>query len=155
MKRERYRRGAHTVTDFQYHFVWKTKYGYRILKDEIGLRLREIIKEICLQHEMDIVKGNIRVNHIHILVRGPSHLWPAKMLQYLKGKSSYRLQREFAQLQKKYWGRHSWSRGYFGATVGAVSEEQIKQYIENQVDEEKSFKVWDVPQDVDEDGPAL
>ena len=77
------------------------------------------------------------------------------MLQYLKGKSSYRLQREFAQLQKKYWGRHLWSRGYFGATVGAVSEEQIKQYIENQVDEEKSFKVWDEPQDVDEDGPAL
>ena len=77
------------------------------------------------------------------------------MLQYLKGKSSYRLQREFPQLQKKYWGRHSWSRGYFGATVGAVSEEQIKQYIENQVDEEKSFKVWDEPQDVDEDGPAL
>jgi len=155
MKKERYRRGAHTVTDFQYHFVWKTKYGYRILKDEIGLRLREIIKEICLQHEMDIVKGNIRVNHIHILVRGPSHLSPAKMLQYLKGKSSYRLQREFPQLQKKYWGRHLWSRGYFGATVGAVSEEQIKQYIENQVDEEKSFKVWDEPQDVDEDGPAL
>jgi hypothetical protein len=81
MKKERYRRGAHTVTDFQYHFVWKTKYGYKVLKDEIGLRLRSIIREICSEHEMDVVKGNIRANHIHILVRGPSHLSPAKILQ--------------------------------------------------------------------------
>ena len=155
MSRERYRRGAHTVTDFQYHFVWKTKYGYRVLKEEIGLRLRDMIKEICSEHQMDIMRGNIRANHIHILVRAPAHLSPAKMLQYLKGKSSYRLQREFPELQKKYWGRHLWSRGYFGATVGAVSEEQIKQYIENQGDEDKAFKVWDEQQDDQEDGPSL
>ena len=155
MKKERYRRGAHTVTDFQYHFVWKTKYGYKVLKEEIGLRLREMIKEICSEHEMDIIKGNIRPNHIHVLVRSPAHLSPAKMLQYLKGKSSYRLQREFPQLQKKYWGRHLWSRGYFGATVGAITEEQIKQYIENQGDEDKAFKVWDEQQDDDKDGPSL
>jgi putative transposase len=155
MKKERYRRGAHTVTDFQYHFVWKTKYGYRVLKEEIGLRLRDMVKEICSEHEMDIIKGNIRANHIHILVRAPAHLSPAKMLQYLKGKSSYRLQREFPQLQKKYWGQHLWSRGYFGATVGAVTEEQIKQYIENQGDEDKAFKVWDEQQDDSKDGPSL
>ena len=155
MSRERYRRGAHTVTDFQYHFVWKTKYGYRVLKEEIGLRLRDMIKEICSEHQMDIMRGNIRANHIHILVRAPAHLSPAKMLQYLKGKSSYRLQREFPELQKKYWGRHLWSRSYFGATVGAVSEEQIKQYIENQGDEDKAFKVWDEQQDDQEDGPSL
>jgi putative transposase len=155
MNKERYRRGAHTVTDFQYHFVWKTKYGYRVLKEEIGLRVRDMIKEICSEHQMDVIKGNIRANHIHILVRGPAHLSPAKMLQYLKGKSSYRLQREFPQLQKKYWGRHLWSRGYFGATVRAVTEEQIKQYIENQGEEDKTFKVWDEQQDDEKEGPSL
>jgi putative transposase len=134
MKKERYRLGSHNVTDFQYHFVWKTKYAYKVLKDEIALRLRDIIREICSENGMDIVKGNIRPNHIHILVRGPSHLSSSKMLQYLKGKSSYRLQREFRELQKKYWGQHLWARGYFGATVGAVSEEQIKEYIENQIE---------------------
>jgi len=97
----------------------------------------------------------MRANHIHIVVRGPSHLSPAKMLQYLKGKSSYRLQREFPQLQKKYWGRHLWSRGYFGATVGAVTEEHIKQYIENQQDEDKAFKVCDEQEDADKDGTSL
>jgi len=54
---------------------------------------------------------------------------------WLQGKSSYRLQREFSQLRKTYWGRHLWARRYFGSTVGAVTEVQIKQYIENQSDE--------------------
>ena len=143
MSKGRYRRGAHTVTDFKYHFVWKTKYGYRVLKGEIGLRLRDIIRDICTDNGLDIIKGNVRSNHIHLLIRAPSHLSPAKIIQYLKGKSSYRLQREFREFQKRYWGRHLWARGYFGATVGAVTEEQIKKYIENQSDETESFKVWD------------
>ena len=70
--------------------------------------------------------------------------------RYRQGKSSYRLQREFRELQKTYWGRHLWARGYFGATVGAVTEEQVKQYIENQADEPRSFKVWDEPEEPDE-----
>ena len=126
MGKTRYRRGAHTVTDFKYYFVWKTKYGYHVLKGELALRLRSMIREICLENRMDVIKGNVRSNHIHVLISAPSHLSPAKILQYLKGKSSYRLQREFPQLRKMYWGRHLWSRGYFGATVGAVS-----------------FKIWD------------
>ena len=151
MSKERYRKGAHTVTDFKYHFVWKTKYSYGILKGEIGLRLRDIIREICTENSLDIIKGNVRSNHIHILVRAPSHLSPAKIIQYLKGKSSYRLQREFRELQKTYWGRHLWARGYFGVTVGAVTEEQIKKYIENQSDEPGSFKVWDEPEESEKD----
>ena len=92
---------------------------------------------------MDIISGNIRSNHIHILVRSPSYLSPAKMVQYLKGKSSCRLQREFPRLRKVYRGRHLWSRGCFAATVGAVTEEHIKRYIESQDDVPESFKIRD------------
>jgi putative transposase len=150
MDKGRYRKGAHTVTDFKYHFVWKTKYGHHVLKGDIALRLREIITEVCAQNRMDIISGNIRSNHIHILVRSPSYLSPSKMVQYLKGKSSYRLQREFPRLRKVYWGRHLWSRGYFAATVGAVTEEQIKRYIESQDDTPESFKIWDETMKEDE-----
>ena len=143
MSKARYRRGAHTITDFKYHFVWKTKYSYHVLKGEIALRLRDIIRDICTENKMTIIKGNVRSNHIHILVSAPSNLSPAKISQYLKGKSSYRLQKEFHQLRKKYWGRHLWARGYFSASVGSVTEDQIKQYIENQTDEPDSFKIWD------------
>jgi putative transposase len=143
MRREGYRRGSHTVTELKYHFVWKTKYSYDVLRGEVGLRLRDILREICAETSMEVVKGNIRANHIHLLVSAPAHLSPGKMAQYLKGKSSYRLQREFPSLQKRYWGRHLWGRGYFCATVGAVTEEQIQQYIANQSEESSGFKVWD------------
>jgi putative transposase len=134
MDKESYRRGSHTVTDLKYHFVWKTKYSYGVMKAEVALRLRDIIREICAEKGLAVVKGNIRPNHVHILISAPPYLSPAKIAQYLKGKSSYRLQREFPALQKRYWGRHLWGRGYFCATVGAITEEQIKQYIANQTD---------------------
>ena len=53
-----------------------------------------------------------------------------KVVQYLKGRSSRLLQDEFSQLKKRYWGQHLWGRGYFCATVGSVTEEMIRDYIE-------------------------
>ena len=143
MDNERYRKGAHTVLDLKYHFVWKTKYGHNVLRGEIGLRTREILQEICVENKIRIVRGNVRANHIHMLLDCPSYLSVGKMAQYLKGKSSYKLQREFRQLHKTYWGRHMWSRGYFCVTVGSVTEEQVKKYIEEQDDTPEGFKVWD------------
>jgi putative transposase len=82
------------------------------------------------------------------------YLSPAKMSQLLKGKSSYRLQREFPHLRKKYWGQHLWSRGYFCATVGAVTEEQIKAYIEHQDEEDSALEVWDEVKEEDPPGSS-
>ena len=140
---DRYRRGAHTVLELQYHFVWNTKYGYPVLQGDIGLRTREVLREICTEKEITVVRGNVRANHIHMLVSAPSHLSPAKIAQYLKGKSAYRLFKDFPDLKKRYWGSHLWSRGYFCSTIGAVTEEMIKRYIENQEDTPHGFKVWD------------
>ena len=140
----RYKKGSHTVYDIKYHIVWKTKYSYGVLNGEVGLRTRQIIREICAEKGLQIVRGNVRANHVHVLVSAPTDLSPSKIAQYLKDKSSHRLQREFKTLQKRYWGQHLWARGYFCATVGAVNEEVVKRYIENQNDDEGEFKVWDV-----------
>jgi putative transposase len=147
--KERYRHGSHTVTELKYHFVWKTKYSYPVLRGEIGLRLRGLLREICAEKGLRVIKGNIRPNHLHVLVSAPAYYSPAKIAQYLKGKSSYRLQREFRGLQKRYWGQHLWGRGYFCATVGAVTEEQVQRYIESQDDELSDIQVWDEPKEQD------
>ncbi len=141
---DRYRKGSHSVYDIKYHFVWKTKYSYGVLRGEIALRFRQIIREICKGRRLEIVSGNVRANHVHLLVSCPCDQAPSKIAQYLKGKSSYRLQREFRELQKRYWGQHLWARGYFCATVGAVNEDMIRKYVENQSEEGEEFKVWDL-----------
>jgi Transposase IS200 like len=71
-------------------------------------------------------------DHIHLLLSAPPILAPAKLAQYIKGRSSRDMQAEFPELRKQYWGQHMWARGYFCATAGAVDEATIKAYIENQ-----------------------
>ena len=115
-----------------------------MLRGELALGLRRIVKEIAAEKKLETIKGSIRPEHVHILISAPSYYSPAKIMQYIKGKSSYRLQREYGRLlRKSYWGQHIWSRGYFCATVGAVTEEQIKKYIEQQDEEDSGIKVWD------------
>jgi putative transposase len=55
-------------------------------------------------------------------------------VQYLKGKSSYKLLQENKLLSRQFWGRHLWGRGYFVATSGNVTDEIIMEYIKNQED---------------------
>ena len=147
---DRYRRGAHTICDIKYHIVWKTKYSYGVLKGNLALRARHIIRQICETRGLQIVSGNIRANHVHLLISCPSDLAPSKIIQHLKGMSSYLLQREFKELQKRYWGQHLWARGYFCSTVGAVNEDLIKKYVENQIEDEGDFKIWDMDQKLEE-----
>jgi putative transposase len=125
-----YRQGAHTIYDIQYHLVWVTKYRYQVLQGEVAERAREIIRQVCMSRDISIVKGHLSADHVHMLVSCPPRLSPAQVVQYLKGASSRKLQEEFSHLRKRYWGQHLWARGYFCATVGTVTQEQIKDYID-------------------------
>ena len=64
------------------------------------------------------------------MVSAPPNLSPSQLAQHMKGKSSFRIQQEFPELKKRYWGQHIWARGYFCSSVGVVDEEAVKQYIE-------------------------
>jgi putative transposase len=90
-----------------------------------------------------IMRGAVSPDHIHMLLSAPAHMAPSKLVQFLKGRSSRRLQEEFPELRKRYWGQHLWARGYVRAMVGAVDEATIKAYIENQKCEEddQGFKI--------------
>ena len=138
-----YRTSAHAVFDIKYHFVWITKYRYKILRGRVAERARDLLRQICQAREVVIMRGAVSPDHIHMLVSAPPEMAPAKLVQYLKGRSSRRLQDEFPELRKKYWGQHLWARGYFCASVGAVDEETIKRYIESQKwdEEDQGFKI--------------
>ena len=138
-----YRTSAHAVFDIKYHFVWITKYRHKILRGRVAERARDLLRQICQAREVVIMRGAVSPDHIHMLVSAPPEMAPARLVQYLKGRSSRRLQDEFPELRKKYWGQHLWARGYFCASVGAVDEETIKRYIESQKwdEEDQGFKI--------------
>lgn len=126
-----YRKGAHTVHDVKYHFVWITKYRYKILQGDLAVRIRDIIREVCISCEVIILKEVVSKDHIHVLVSCPPTMAPSKLAQLMKGKSSYKVQQEFPGLKKRYWGQHIWGRGYFVASAGSVTDEMIKDYLNN------------------------
>lgn len=129
---ERYRTGPHSRFDLKYHFVWITKYRKGVLTGDVGVRLRELVREVCRTYEIEILEGSISRDHVHVLLSCPPTLSPSKIMQYIKGKTSRKLLMEFRHLQKMFWGRHLWARGYFVASSGNVTDEVIMEYIRQQ-----------------------
>lgn len=138
-----YRYGSHTVFKIEYHFVWVTKYRYQVLKGEVGERVRELVRQTCEAFEIRILKGVVSKDHVHILVSAPPELAPSEIMRRIKGRTASKLFEDFPMLKKRYWGRHFWARGYFCATVGEMTEEMIKQYLEHhfEPDVASEFKV--------------
>ena len=135
---ENYRTSAHTRFDIKYHFVWTTKYRKSVLTGPVGIRLRELVREVCRTNDIEILQGHVSRDHVHILVSAPPNMSASKIMQYVKGKSSRKLMMEFRHLNKQFWGRHMWARGYFVATSGNVTDEVIKEYIRLQGQEPPS-----------------
>lgn len=137
-----YRRGAHTVYEIHLHLVWITKYRRAVLTGEVAHRLRDLIREICGSQEVTIMKGHVSKDHVHLFVSIPPQVPISRLLQRLKGKTSYKLMSEFAHLKKAFWGRHLWARGYFCCSSGNVTDEVIAEYIANQnQDADEDFQV--------------
>ena len=135
---ENYRTSSHSRFDIKYHFVWVTKYRKQVLTGEVGLRVRDLVREMCQALEIEILQGAVSRDHVHVLLSCPPNLSPSKIMQRLKGRTSRKIMQEFRHIQRQYWGRHFWARGYFVASSGNVTDEAIMDYIKHQDDTQPS-----------------
>ena len=137
-----YRRTTHGIYDLKVHLVWITKYRYPVLQKKIAFYLRDLVRQICSENDATIITGNISPDHVHIFVSYPPSLSVSKLVQYLKGTTSRKLQQNFPELNKRYWGQHLWARGFFAVSTGNVTEEVIREYIQkHREDEDEEFSI--------------
>ena len=141
MAMKEYRRGSHSVFELHIHVVWCTKYRRKVLRNDVGVRLRDLGRQICSDMGVEILTGMVVKDHVHVLVSIPPQVSVSKLVQKLKGKTSYKLQREFGSLRKEYWGQRMWARGYFACSTGNVSDEVIKAYIKSHSETDDEFRV--------------
>ena len=127
-----YRLGAHTKFDLKVHLIWIPKYRKKTLVGPVALRVRDVIRQIAIEHELTIISGKVARDHVHVLVSYRPHQDVSTIVQWLKGISSRVLLQEFEHLRKQCWGKHFWARGYLAVSSGNVTDDMVKRYIEEQ-----------------------
>lgn len=129
-----YSKSSHTVFYHRFHIVWITKYRYRVLQGEMRLRIREIIAQAAEELGIKIINGVLPADHVHIMAEIPPHISVSRFVKIAKGRSSRKIQQEFPEIRRKYWGCHFWGRGFFSSTSGNVTDDIINNYINNHSD---------------------
>ena len=125
------RKGHHTVTRLTVHIVFSTKYRYHVLQGDIQKRCRELLIQICEAEGIEILKGVVSKDHVHMHIEYPPNKNLSDILKRFKGTTSRKLQQEFPTLQNKYWGKHFWAGGYGAWSTGNVTDEMVNNYLEH------------------------
>jgi putative transposase len=126
---QEYRNTTTTVSLINYHFVFCPRYRRKALVKDVDSRFREILKEICDEHDLLIVALEVMPDHVHLFVNAPPSISPSGIMAKVKGVTSRKLRQEFEHL------RHLpslWTRSFFCSTAGNVSSETIQRYIAEQ-----------------------
>ncbi len=125
------RHGNHTISQLQAHIVWVTKYRYKVLKGNIQQRCRELLIQIYDSEDIRILKGVVSRDHIHMHIEYPPSKSLSDIVKKLKGRTSRKLQMEFKELSKQYWGKHFWAIGYGVWSTGNITEDTVDEYLEH------------------------
>ena len=124
----RFHKLSHSVWYCVYHILWCPKCRFRVMEYKRRYYARDVLRELCRRHRIEIVEGNVQRDHIHMVLSIPPSYCVSRVVGILKGKSSIQIFRKFVGLRKKYYGQHFWSRGYCVSTVG-LDEEMIRKYV--------------------------
>ena len=131
-----WRSQSHVRWDCKYHVVIVPKYRRRKFYGSLRAEIGKILRDLCRQQEMVLVKGNALPDHVHLLLSIPPKFSVANTVGFLKGKSAIRINRDLGKVKGSLYGRAFWSRGYCVSTVG-LDEAMIKAYIQNQEQHER------------------
>ena len=112
--------------------VWITKYRYEVLQGDIQLRCRDILRQVCNSLDIQILKGVVSKDHIHLSY--PPSLSISDIVRRLKGRSSRLLMQEFPELKRRYWGNHFWGIGYGCWSTGYITEDMLTHYLNHHKD---------------------
>ena len=127
---------AHTQWNCKYHLVFAPKYRRQVFYGEKKRAIGEILRKLCEWKGVNILEAECCPDHIHMLVEIPPKMSVASFVGYLKGKSSLMVYERFGEMKFRYRNRQFWCRGYYVDTVGKNAQ-KIKEYIQNQLEEDK------------------
>ena len=123
----------HAVFSLGYHIIWCPKYRHKVLTGAIETELKRILAETCTHYGWSLQEIEVMPDHVHIFVQADHLTAPVEIAKTLKSISAVHIFNTFPKLKaRKFWGSGLWSRGTYYASVGHISEDAIRRYIETQ-----------------------
>ena len=127
------RHGRTCVFNINYHIVWSTKYRRKVLTEDIEKRLKEILIDVGKQKGFDIAEIEVgQKDHVHVFVSAIPRISISYIAKMMKGISGRLLLKEFPEISKQLYNGELWNPSYYAETIGSVSIEAIRKYIQNQ-----------------------
>ena len=127
------RHGRTCVFNINYHIVWSTKYRKKVLNTTIEKRLKEILLNVAKEKGFDIAEIEVGTqDHIHVFVSAIPKISISYIAKMMKGISGRLLLKEFPEISKELWNGELWNPSYYVETIGSVSIEATRKYIQNQ-----------------------
>ena len=139
---------SHTAWNCKYHIVFAPKYRRKIFYESHRREIMNIIKDLCQWKGIEIIEGEMAIDHVHLLLSIPPKMSVSGAMGYIKGKSSLIIYQKFGTAKFQYRCREFWCRGYYVDTTGKNTQ-VIKEYIKNQMkkDQENMQLAIDCPED--------
>lgn len=123
----------HSVHSIGYHIIFCPKYRHQVLVGSIEIEAKRIISEICADNKWLLLSIEVMPDHVHLFIQSDPFTAPFEMVKRIKSISAVYLFTKFSNLKKqKFWGSGLWSRRTYYNSVGHISEEMVKRYIESQ-----------------------
>ena len=135
---------SHTVWECKYHIVWVPKRRRKVIYGKLREELRTILKRLCEYKQVEIIEGNLCIDHIHMCVAIPPRYAVSTGVGYLKGKSAMIMFEKYSRLKRNFKGHSFWARGCYVNTVTVgLDEAKIRKYIRGQEINESVEDRWD------------
>lgn len=126
----RWKTNSKVVYNLSYHIIWCPKYRRKVLTDGVDTRLKQLLEEQAVNIGVELVELEVVSDHVHIFVRTTPDIAPNYVAGMLKGYTSRILRQEFPKLRSRL--PTLWSRSYYVDSVGRLTENAIRQYIQEQ-----------------------
>lgn len=126
----RWKKNSGCVYNVGYHLIWCSKYRRKILVGDVEIRLVELLKQKAIENQWKIEQIETMPDHVHVFIKATPVDSIAHIISQLKGYTSFELRKEFPALKSRL--PSLWTRSYYVETIGHISQDTIKIYIENQ-----------------------
>jgi putative transposase len=132
MKKKPLNKARTCVFNANYHIVWSVKYRRVVLVDGVDQALKLILSAIADNKGFSIASMEVMPDHIHVFASAHPKISPSYIVKMLKGISGRLLFLQYPSLRAKLWRGRLWNSSFYLETIGSISEDAVKKYIENQ-----------------------